>query len=212
MVRFPPMSKPKLTYFDAPLSRGEECRLALHAAGVDFEDVRITRERWPTLKPTTPFGSLPFFEIDGQPPLAQSNAILTLIGRKYGLHPTDELEATRHLAMMCHVEDLRAMLGPSMRMSDEAEKKKARETLATGYIPTWAHNVEKQIGEGPFFGGKKLHVVDVKLYMIVRWITSGALDHIPATIFADCPKLMRVHDSVRDDARIKEWVAKYAKA
>ena len=32
------MSKPKLSYFDAPVSRGEECRLALHAANVDFED------------------------------------------------------------------------------------------------------------------------------------------------------------------------------
>ena len=37
------MSKPKLTYFDAPVSRGEECRLALHLAGIDFEDVRIKR-------------------------------------------------------------------------------------------------------------------------------------------------------------------------
>jgi len=35
------MTKPKLTYFDAPVSRGEECRLALHLAGVDFEDIRI---------------------------------------------------------------------------------------------------------------------------------------------------------------------------
>lgn len=35
------MSKPKLTYFDAPASRGEECRLALHIAGVPFEDNRI---------------------------------------------------------------------------------------------------------------------------------------------------------------------------
>ena len=35
------MSKPKLIYFDAPVSRGEECRLALHLAGIDFEDVRI---------------------------------------------------------------------------------------------------------------------------------------------------------------------------
>jgi hypothetical protein len=34
------MNKPKLIYFDAPVSRGEECRLALHLAGIDFEDDR----------------------------------------------------------------------------------------------------------------------------------------------------------------------------
>jgi len=45
------MSKPKLSYFDAPSSRGEECRLALVAAGADFEDHRVKREDWPSLKP-----------------------------------------------------------------------------------------------------------------------------------------------------------------
>ena len=43
VVRFTSMTKPKLTYFDAPVSRGEECRLALHLAGVDFEDDRLKR-------------------------------------------------------------------------------------------------------------------------------------------------------------------------
>jgi hypothetical protein len=47
--------------------------------------------------------------------------------------------------------------------------------------------------------------------MGVRWFASGALDHIPATIFSSYPKLMRLHDAVRDDARIKAWYAKTAK-
>ena len=59
------MSKPKLIYFDAPVSRGEECRLALHLSGVDFEDVRIASGDWPALKPKTPFGSLPVLELPG---------------------------------------------------------------------------------------------------------------------------------------------------
>src|SRR5688572_23205471 len=107
------MSKPKLIYFDMPVSRGEECRLALHLAGVDFIDERIGRDAWPALKPTTPFGSLPVFELPGEPPLAQSNAILALIGRRHGLHPEDLIEAARHEALMCHVEDLRANVGPT---------------------------------------------------------------------------------------------------
>ena len=41
-LRYRTMNKPKLMYFDAPVSRGEECRLALHIAGVDFEDVRVS--------------------------------------------------------------------------------------------------------------------------------------------------------------------------
>ena len=57
------MAKPKLTYFDAPVSRGEECRLALHLAGVDFEDVRVKGRRLARAEATTPYGSMPTLEI-----------------------------------------------------------------------------------------------------------------------------------------------------
>jgi len=58
-----PMNKPKLTYFDAPVSRGEECRLALHLADIDFEDVRINAAAWPAMKEQTPYGGLPVLEL-----------------------------------------------------------------------------------------------------------------------------------------------------
>jgi glutathione S-transferase len=108
---------------------------------------------------------------------------------------------------MCHVEDLRGAVGPTLRMGDE-EKKKAREALVAGYLPSWAANTEKQLGDGPFFGGAKLNVVDLKLHMAVRWFAGGKVDYIPATIFAGYPKLNRVHDAVRDDARVKAWYAR----
>ena len=203
------MAKPKLMYFDAPVSRGEECRLALHIAGVDFEDVRIKGGDWPALKPTTPFGALPVFELPGHPPLGQSNAILVLIGRRYGLHPEDDFEAARHEAVMQAVEELRAAMAPSLRMTDDSEKKQAREALVASFLPTWGANVEKQIGEGPFFAGSKLHVVDLKLHMAVRWFNGGRVDYIPSTIFSPFAKLTRVHDAVRDDARVRAWYAKH---
>src|SRR5689334_846594 len=145
------MNRPKLTYFDAPVSRGEECRLALHLAGVEFEDVRVKGPDWPAVKPQMPFGAVPVLELPGHPMLAQSNAILTFVGRRYGLHPKDDFEAARHEAMMHHVEELRVGFGPSMRMKDEAEKKKVREELVASFLPTWAGYVETQIGDGPFF-------------------------------------------------------------
>lgn len=202
------MSKPKLTYFDAPVSRGEECRLALHIAGVEFEDNRIKSADWPALKPKTPFGSLPVLEMPGHPPLAQSNAILGLIGRLHGLHPKDPFEAARHEAMMCHVEDLRAHVSPTLRIKDEGEKKRTREQLASDYLPAWGSSAEKQLGEGPFFGGATLHVVDLKLCVALRWFRSGVLDHIPATVFTPFPKLNRLHDAVLDHGRVKDWYAR----
>jgi glutathione S-transferase len=202
------MAKPKLTYFDAPVSRGEECRLAFSIAGVDFEDVRVKRADWPALKPTTPFGTLPTLEMPGHPVLAQSNALLVLIGRLYGLHPKDDFEAARHEALMQHVEDLRAALSPTLRMADEAQKKAAREHLVATYFPVWGANAEKHIGDGPFFGGAAVHVVDVKLHMAVRFLRGGTLDHVPATVLDGFPKLNRLHDAVRDHAAVKAWNAR----
>lgn len=201
------MPRPKLIYFDAPVSRGEECRLALHLAGIDFEDVRIKSPDWPAMKDQTPYGSMPILELPGHPPFAHSNAILVLIGRRHGLHPTDDFEAARHEGMMQHVEDLRGVVAPTIRMGN-AEKKTAREAMVAGYLPAWARSAERNIVGEPFFGGAKLHVVDLKLYMAVRWFIGGAVDHIPATIFAGYPKLMRVHDAVRDHAGVRSWYAK----
>lgn len=201
------MNKPKLIYFDAPVSRGEECRLALHVSGIDFEDVRVKHADWPAMKERMPYGGLPVLEMPGHPPLAHSNAILVLIGRRHGLHPSDDFEAARHEGMMQHVEDLRGVVGPTIRMGD-AEKKAVREKLVAGYLPAWASAAEKNILGDPFFGGAKLNVVDLKLFMAVRWFVGGKVDHIPATIFDGYPRLMRVHDVVRDHAGVKSWYAK----
>jgi glutathione S-transferase len=202
------MSKPRLIYFDAPVSRGEECRLALHLAGVEFEDVRVAQADWPALKPETPFGGLPVLELPGLPPLGQSNAILVLIGRRHGLHPRDDVEAARHEAVMCHVEDLRAQVGPTLRIADETGKKATRAALAESYLPAWAAYAERQIADaGPFFAGEKLHVVDLKLHRAVHWFASGIIDHIPATVFSAFPKLNRVYAAVRDHERVRAWYA-----
>jgi len=201
------MNKPKLTYFNAPVSRGEECRLALHLAGIDFEDVRIDGAAWPAMKDRMPYGAMPVLELPGHPPLAHANAILVLIGRRHGLHPADDFEAARHEGMMQHVEDLRAVVSPTLRMGD-AEKKAAREAMVASFLPAWARYAERNIPGQPFFGGAMLQVVDLKLHMAVRWFIGGKVDHIPATIFSGYSKLMAVYEAVREDPGVKSWYAK----
>src|SRR3954466_12796503 len=114
------MAKPTPSYFEAPVSRGEECRIALSLAGVDFTDNRIKREEWPAMKPTVPYGALPVLDIPGKGSIAQSIAILAFIGREHGLLPSDPFEAARHIAVMEAVEDLRHHTTPILRITDEA--------------------------------------------------------------------------------------------
>ena len=201
------MAQYKLTYFDASVSRGEECRMALFLAGVDFEDRRLPGDAWPALKPSTPFGALPILESEGKPTLAQSNAILTYVGRRYGVHPTDPWEAARHESILQSVEDLRAALAPSGKIADPEEKKRAREELASGLLQTWGAQIEAQI-RGPFVGGSALLVADIKLFQISSSFRRGALDHIPTDVLAKFPKLHALHDAVAAHPKIAEWRAK----
>lgn len=200
------MNKPRLIYFDFAASRGEECRIALHLAGVDFDDVRVKTKDWPAMKESTPFGSLPVLEMPGKPALAHSNAILVYVGRQHHLHPRDDFEAARHEGLMSAVEDIRHTISPTLRISDPEQKRAARESLAANELKTWAGQVERQLGDGPFIGGSSLQVADLKLYMMARWLTSGVLDHIPTSVLDHCPKLLRLHKAVDQHPGVQGWL------
>ena len=202
------MSVPRLIYFDFAGSRGEECRIALHLAGIDFEDVRVQSKDWPALKDSTPFGALPVLELPGKAALAHSNAILVFIGRQHRLHPTDDFEAARHEALMGSVEDLRHSIAPTLRISDPEQKRKAREALAGNELKSWGSQVERQLRDGPFVAGATLQVADLKLYMMVRWLTSGTLDHVPTAVIDHCPKLIRLHKAVSEHPGVRGWLAR----
>jgi prostaglandin-H2 D-isomerase / glutathione transferase len=200
------MAKYRLTYFDYSGSRGEECRLALFVAGVDFEDRRVAQKDWPALRPNTPYGALPMLEWEGHPPLAQTNPILTYVGRCYDLHPKDAWEAAQHEAILESVEEVRTALGPSGKLTDPQEKKRAREELAQGFLQQWGASLEKQI-RGPFVAGSRLNVADIKIFQILVSFKLGVLDHIPTTVFASFPKLEGVYDAVARHPRVVEWRA-----
>lgn len=197
----------KLTYFDAAASRGEECRLALHLAGVPFEDERLKADQWALRKASTPFGALPVLTVDGRQ-LAQSNAILRFIGSQYGLHPSEPFEAALHESLMCAVEDLRTRMAPITRIKDELEKKRARQEAASGYLQEWGAAIERQIASGPYLAGAKPCVADLKLFVAVRAYEKGTIDYIPTDVFRAFPKLVRLVDAVKQHPKVADWYAR----
>jgi glutathione S-transferase len=202
------MAKVKVTYFDIAASRGEEVRLALVLAGVDFDDERISRETFARTRSELPFPHLPILQIEGRGVFGQTNAILRLIGRQHGLYPEDPFEAARHDALMDAVEDLRARISPSMRMKDEVEKMAARHELAGDFIPLWAQSVERLIGDGPFVAGDRPGVADIKLYVVYNWISRGILDGLPADLFAPYPRFGAVANAIKNHPAVVAWYAR----
>ncbi|HUB07934.1 MAG TPA: glutathione S-transferase family protein [Myxococcales bacterium] len=200
------MAKMTLTYFDTPSSRGEECRLALFLAGVPFTDERLKGADWPKRKDSTPYGALPVLTAEGQPPIAQSNAILRLIGSQHGLHPADAWEAARHEALMGAIEDMRGRIGPTRHLPD-AERKRAREELASGYLQEWGGHVQAQLGD-PFVGGAAIQVADLKLFVAMTPLLRGSIDHVPGDVFKAFPKLLAHHEAVESHPKVVAWYAR----
>ena len=64
----------------------------IHIPGnIDFEDFRFGFEDWPKHKPSTPFGSVPVLQWDGEE-LAQTMAIVKFVARKVGMAGKSDLE------------------------------------------------------------------------------------------------------------------------
>lgn len=74
------MTTYKLTYFDIDGGRAEPIRIAFHAAGVDFEDNRISFAEFQEMRESLRFTCVPVLEIDGAA-VTQSNAISRYTGR-----------------------------------------------------------------------------------------------------------------------------------
>lgn len=202
------MPKLILTYFDFDGSRGESARLAMHIAGVPFEDRRIAMKDWPAIRDQYPFQALPVLDVDGQV-LAQSNTINRYVGKLTGLYPKDDLLAARADEVMDAVEDISSRIGQTIRLEGEA-KRTAREALAAGPIPRFLQQLDArlQAGGGEWFVEKRLTVADLKCFLWVRWLKSGALDHIPADLVDRHAPLLTKHlERVKNHPQIAAYYA-----
>ena len=202
------MPKLVLTYFDFDGSRGEAARLAMHLAGVAFEDKRIARSDWPAMRDQMPYQAMPILEVDGKV-IAQSNTINRYVGKLAGLYPKDDWQAAVVDELMDAIEDITYKIGTTFALEGEA-KKKAREALAAGPIPRFLQQFEARLkeGGGEWFVEKRLTVADLKCFLFVRWLKSGALDHIPADIVdKNAPLLVKHLERVRNEPKIAAYYA-----
>ena len=176
------MTKYKLTYFDFDGGRGEPIRIAFHAAGIEFEDNRLSFAEFGEMRRSTRFSALPVLEIDGAE-VTQSNAISRYVGKLAGLYPTDDLQALYCDEAMGVAEDVMHRVVPTFSLKDE-ELRQAREKLADGWIPIYLRGLDDLLtrGGGQYFAANRLTVADLKILVLTRWLSSGGLDHIPADI------------------------------
>ena len=106
------MADYRLTYFDIDGGRGEPVRIAFHAAGVDFEDDRISFPEFMERRKDMRFTCAPVLYIDGVA-VTQSNSMCRYVGKLAGLYPEDALQALYCDEAMGAVEDLLHQIVPT---------------------------------------------------------------------------------------------------
>jgi len=185
------MSSIKLIYFPVR-GRAEPIRYILAQSGGKYEDVRVAKENWPQLKPTTPMGQVPVLEVDGQQ-ICQSMAIARYLAKKFGLVPVNELDAARADMFVDGVSDLFPHIRPvfmAIMAGDEGKKTEAWNTFKTEQLPPFLEKYEaflKKNGTG-FLVGDKLSWADIVVAEILNRFV---------TIF-DKPTLLSGHQNLID--------------
>ncbi len=175
------MTNYKLTYFDFDGGRAEPVRIAFHAAGIEFEDERLSFAEFGEMRGNTPFNALPVLEIDGVP-VTQSNALSRYIGKMAGLYPEDDLQALYCDEALGALEDMLHCVVPTFGLEGD-ELKAAREKIVDGWLSVYVKGLGTLLERGgDYFADNRLTMADLKAYGQTRWLRSGSLDHVPTDL------------------------------
>lgn len=200
------MPEYKLTYFDFDGGRGEPIRIALHAAGIEFEDERLAFSDFSAAQPGFRFYAVPVLTVDGAQ-ITQSNAIGRYIGKMAGLYPSDDLQALYCDEVVEALEDLTNHIVQTFFLEGDALKQ-AREKLVEGRMTTYLKGLEELLtrGGGEYFAAGQLTMADIKAFVQMRALRAGVLDHVPTDIVERLAPGMAAHsDRVAADSRVVSY-------
>ena len=205
--------KLRLIYPDLPFWRAETSRLALFIGGIEFEDVRPSREEIPKMRTdgTFPFGQFPVLQVDGKT-IAQTGAIARFCGKLSGLYPSDDNYAAAKVDEVIDLcTDITIQMRPSIRETDPKLRTEMRKELSETILPRWLGFLEKLLEDNRdtgFFVGSSISVADLAVWRLCAWISGGIIDGIPTNLLEGF-SLLSVHQrEISNLPKVMEWVKK----
>ena len=204
------MSQLILTYFDMHGGRAEAARLAMHIGGITFEDKRFAFADFAEVRKTTPLNQVPTLQVDGVQ-VTQSDAITRYVGKLAGLYPTDAFQALLCDEVLDAVEDANVKLGTTFGLTGDALKD-AREALVKGPLPLYLGWLQTQLQAhgGEYFADQRLTIADLKVFVFVRGLNSGRLDHVPTNLVEQVAPLLNTHQQrIAQTPAVVQYYAKF---
>ena len=187
------MTTLKLTYFDFHGGRAEPVRLALHLGGIAFDDHRFAFADFPAVRQAAPLGQVPVLEVDGVA-VTQSDAMLRYAGKQADLYPTDAYQAMLCDEVMAAAEDAGNKVGETFGLKGDALKE-ARQVLVDGPLAKYLGWLQSQLQAhgGVYFADGRLTIADLKVFVFVRSLNSGNLDHVPNDLVEQIAPALNAH-------------------
>src|SRR5213079_2485660 len=94
----------------------------------------------------------------------------------------------------------------------EEQKKTQRQALVEGPITFYLTRLQQRLDAhgGRYFAGDRLSVADLKVFVWIRHLKSGKLDHIPTDLPERvAPKLVEHYERVKAVPEIRAYYAKH---
>uniref|UniRef100_A0A915MTZ7 glutathione transferase n=2 Tax=Meloidogyne javanica TaxID=6303 RepID=A0A915MTZ7_MELJA len=196
----------KLNYFDIT-AKGEPIRLLFNYKGQTFEDYRIKKEDWPTLKSKYIFGQVPVLEVDGKQ-LAQCGAIMQFLGKKFDLGGKNEWEEAKAMEISCLCDEMAYVVGPyvgaklGFRQGDvEQLRKDVFLPAIERYFPLYEKRLEES--NSGFILPSGLSFVD---FSVAHF--TGMMIEMEKDIMAKYPKLVDFSNRFYSLPQLKEYLSK----
>ncbi|VDD97622.1 unnamed protein product [Enterobius vermicularis] len=194
----------KLTYFNFH-GYGEGARLLFHYASVPFEDVRVTPEEWPQLKPKMPYGQVPVLEVDGVQ-IPQSAAIFRYLARQFGLVPNCPIEEAQVDAVYDAQKDFDKEIEPYYEIFEglsNADKNKVLKELVLPARDKYFGHLKKLLtaGDGIHLVGKQLYWAD-----IVIADTLMVIERMAPPLFEGFPEIKKFVDEIHKLPALKKYL------
>ena len=208
----------KLTiiYPNVPFWRAEMSRLALFIGGIEFEDLRPSREEIAKMRTEGifPFGQFPVLQVDGKT-IAQTGAIARFCGKLSGLYPTEnDFSAAKVDEVIDLATDITVNIRPALKEKDHEKSTEMRRELLETVLPNWLGFMETLLeknGKTGYFVNDSLTLADLAAWRLCGWISGGVIDGIPDTILNDF-SLLNTHQShISNLPKVAEWLSKKRK-
>ena len=208
--------KLKLIYPDVPFWRAEMSRLALFIGGIEFEDVRPSKEEIAKMRTggIFPFDQFPVLQVDDKT-IAQTGAIARFCGKLSGLYPIEnDFYAAKVDEVIDLATDITVKIRPALIEKEPVKKMEMRRELSETVLPHWLGLMETLLednGKTGYFVDDSLTVADLAAWRLCGWISGGIIDGIPETILDAFPLLNGHQNHISNLPKVSEWLGQNRK-